>query len=123
MSDWRSLEQQKLDEAAEHEHKHKMLYLTSGGFYCAYVDCDLELRESKDFMALLNRIKALEGVVEAADRWSEAEARWQAHLTQCDKCESHEMCSEEWIDNSFAVIQAWKDTWEALTNLKKLEEV
>ena len=48
------------------ECKHKILHLTSGGFYCAYVDCDLELREPKDFIALLNRIKALEGVVEAA---------------------------------------------------------
>ena len=71
---------------------------------------------------LLARIAALEGVVECAKRWSDTEARWQAHLTHCDKCQNQVMCSEEWLDISFAVIQAWKDTWEALSKLKKLEE-
>lgn len=67
------------------------------------------------------RNAGLEEVVEAAKKWSDAEARWQAHLSHCDKCQRHEMCSEEWLDNSFAVIEAWKDTLNALSKLSESE--
>ena len=67
-----------------------------------------------------DRISALEGVVECADKWCDAEARWQAHLTHCDKCERGVMCSEEWQENSVAVVEAWRLTYMALS---KLEEV
>lgn len=65
------------------------------------------------------KIEILEGVVECAKKWSDDEAKWQAHKTNCDECEQGTMCSEEWIDFSFAVIEAWKDTWTALAKLEE----
>lgn len=66
------------------------------------------------------RIKALEGVVECAKKWCDKNTTWQAHLAGCIKCVEGDFCSEEWTDRAFDVLQAFKDTYFALS---KLEEV
>jgi len=66
------------------------------------------------------RIGPLEGVVEAARAWCDAETVWQAHSGNCKKCSDGEMCSEEWVTKSFATGNAWANMFNILS---KLEEV